>query len=146
MKQEPTDERVSGSSCPECEEESFCNCEGVERLTPYQREDCECGKQQEKIEKSDRAIERAMKKLYATVKRSFGRRSESRECKKCVGDTQIKHRMVCDAEIYEGADDTAPTNRIRMEHICETSLRALLVAGGAVVSILVFCKCFGKRN
>ena len=107
----------------DCEEESFCNCENNEQITPYLRDDCDC---------FDRAAE-AVADRCNQIK--SGCEDKLKALKKGRKNPYFKQTWILQTDIYKSMNDDTPCDRVVMKNSYALSLRALALIGGAVGAI-----------
>ena len=123
------DQRQSASSCPECEEHSFCNSEGREIETPYVRENCDCTAEKDGPNNEKKIIKRLGDAIGA-----------------CNKNPYFKQTCIYQTDIYKSKRDTTPVDSIRMEHTASASLCALAIMGAAIGGAMLLMKCICKKK
>ena len=128
----PNDSPPTATHCDDCDEESFCNCENNERVTPYYTDPCApdapteanaaCGKRTLKI-----TCGNARKKVIKAVNRLC------RDWKEGAGNPYIKKTSTTRVEIYRSPTDKTPIDRFQLERTKNVSACALAAVGACLI-------------
>ena len=115
--------------CEDCDEESFCNCENNEQITPYYSDDearSDCPKKSETCRCKDRLrkkYQQAKTVCQQTVKRL------TKDLKSSQGNPYIKETVTCRIDVYKSPADKKPIDSFKTQKSKAYTLRALALAG-----------------
>lgn len=120
--------------CEDCDEESFCNCENNEQLTPYYSDGSPNRKahteQGHKKHKASAAYQKAKKSCTATFHRL------AKDWKETQGNPCIKQTAIYRVDVYKSPADEHPIDSFGTEQCKTYSLRALAILGIAAIAVV----------
>lgn len=122
----------------DCEEQSFCNCENSETITPYLRDDCDC---------FDEAAEAVAEKCHEMQDVCEEKAEVAvKTLKKQIQNPYLKHSCSMQTDVYKSIHDETPADTLKMEQAYACSLRTLALIGGAVLVMILVKRMLDKRN
>ena len=122
----------------DCEEQSFCNCENSETITPYLRDDCDC------FDEATETVADKCREIRAACEEKVDELAQ--KWKKCNKNPYFKHTCTVQTDIYRSRQDEKPIDTVKMEQIYACSLRTLAIIGGTVLAVILTKKIFGKKS
>ena len=136
---------ITTTHCDGCEEESMCNCENNERITPYFSDDgkrsaelygpkCSIGKDAtcapcEKIKQTCQSIGKRLQKDWEATN----------------GKPYIKQTSTLRFDVYRSCDDEEPIDSFCTESVKAYSLKALALVGLGAAVLACTAKCILKK-
>ncbi len=126
--------------CDDCDEESFCNCESNERVTPYYSDQANghcagC--------KGDTTVKQGYKKIKKTCCDTFHRLKK--DWKACGGKAYIKQTSTCRVELYKSKNDAKPFDSFQTERTKTCTLQTLALLGVGFLIAMGTVKHFLKK-
>ncbi|MBE6601090.1 MAG: hypothetical protein E7637_01090 [Ruminococcaceae bacterium] len=120
--------------CEDCDEESFCNCENNEQITPFYSDGDPRRKARteegHKHKKSTAAYQKVKKSCSATLDRL------TKDWKETKGNPCIKQTAVYRMDVYKTPSDEHPIDSFGIERCKTYSLRALALLGIAAAALI----------
>ena len=126
--------------CDDNDEESICNCENNERVTPYYSDEanghCAGCSGIGNAKQSYQKIKNSCKQIFARLKKDW---------KACGKNTHIKQTTICRVELYKSKNDTTPIDTFQAQKTKECSLRAMALLGVGLLIVTATAKHFFKK-
>ncbi|MBQ9807011.1 MAG: hypothetical protein IJW49_10985 [Clostridia bacterium] len=126
--------------CDDCDEESICNCESNERVTPYYSDSANghcagC--------KGASTVKQRCKKIKKSCCDTFDRLKK--DWKSCGATPYIKQTRTCRTELYKSKNDTKPIDSFQTERTKACSLQTLALLGAGLLIVAGTVKHFFKQ-
>lgn len=126
--------------CDDCDEESFCNCESNERVTPYYSDSanghCAGCKGQTAVTQGYQKIKKSCCDAFDRLKKDW---------KASGGKPYIKQTRSCTWELYKSKSDQKPIDSVSTRRERSYSLCTMAMLGAGIVLVAGAAKCLFKK-
>ena len=135
----------TATHCDGCDEESMCNCENNEQITPYFSDDGiqTAERYGPKCSLGQEAAEAGCQKFKKTCQ-SIGKRLQN-DWKATKGKPYIKQTSTLRFDVYSSCDDAEPIDTFCTESVKSYSLKALALVGLGAAVLACTAKCILKK-
>ena len=117
----------AATHCEGCDEESVCNCENNERVTPYFGDDQWTPVSPTRANPSPEPLRNRCKKIKDQCKQTANRLKK--DWKACGKKPYIKQKVSCRIELYKSKNETQPVDTFEAETEKSYPLRTVALIG-----------------
>ena len=128
----PNDHPPAATHCDDCDEESFCNCENNERVTPYYADSNLCATENAPDNCSQKC---GVEEFCRNATQAIGTKAKQlcRDLRVGTKSPYIKKTSVTRVELYRSPNDKTPIDRLKIERTKNVSACALAAIGACLV-------------
>jgi len=132
----------AAAHCDGCDEESICNCENNERVTPYFSDE-QWTHDASATSAAEEPAGNRCKKIKSRCKKTVNRLKK--DWKTCRGKPYIKQKTSCRFEIYQSKNDQKPIDSFEAETVKSYALRTVALWGAGIFVTACAVKCLFKK-